>query len=101
MEGEEEPEDELNLLPWLWTNYVKLILEKLGKCGQPEAILPQIWLIGTGIASSLPFHAAGEYSFSWNSLNNFINHMRPWIPSRGFQFPIILIYKHPLPSKMT
>ncbi|KAB8207480.1 CHAT domain-containing protein [Aspergillus parasiticus] len=46
-------------LGWLWYEYVEPILTKLGYNVQssPEN-LPRTWWIGTGLASSFPFHAA-------------------------------------------
>ncbi|KAI9683056.1 MAG: hypothetical protein M1822_006251 [Bathelium mastoideum] len=55
-----ENADFRRLLLGLWEAYVKPILDDLGY--QPSSIdsLPRIWWIGTGLASSLPFHAAGD-----------------------------------------
>ena len=52
--------DYRRFLSWLWRGCVKPILDGLGY--QPSSIdsLPRIWWIGTGLASSLPFHAAGD-----------------------------------------
>jgi hypothetical protein len=50
-------------LSFLWSNCVRLVLERLGIFGRasgPE--LPRVWWIGTGLATSLPFHAAGDHS---------------------------------------
>jgi tetratricopeptide (TPR) repeat protein len=47
----------------LWSSCVRLVLERLGICEPPSGSeLPRIWWIGTGSASSLPFHAAGTHS---------------------------------------
>ncbi|KAJ5970776.1 uncharacterized protein N7479_000694 [Penicillium vulpinum] len=50
-------------LAWLWYECVKPILTRLGYTVQssPES-LPRVWWIGTGIASSFPFHAASDFS---------------------------------------
>ncbi|CAF9931585.1 MAG: hypothetical protein GOMPHAMPRED_005962 [Gomphillus americanus] len=50
-------------LNWLW-GYVKFILYVVGHADDSLAIdcLPRIWWVGTGLASSLPFHAAGDHS---------------------------------------
>lgn len=67
--------DHLNL-SWLWTNCVKVILEKLSSCTVPGPdTLPHVWWIGTGIATSLPFHAAGV-AFA-NSTENTLSHIVP------------------------
>ncbi|RHZ48891.1 uncharacterized protein CDV56_105798 [Aspergillus thermomutatus] len=47
----------------LWSDCVCLVLDELGFL-QPvcDEELPRIWWIGTGLASGLPFHAAGDHS---------------------------------------
>jgi tetratricopeptide (TPR) repeat protein len=57
-------QQDARLYSWLWTTCVKPILEKIAELtsGEEEANMkPRIWWIGTGAASSLPFHAAGIY----------------------------------------
>lgn len=51
-----------NFLSQLWTSCVKPILNEISKQDPVPEKLPRIWWIGTGVASSLPFHAAGDYS---------------------------------------
>jgi CHAT domain-containing protein len=47
----------------LWSDCVRLVLEELGFYKNSSSQeLPRIWWIGTGLASSLPFHAAGDHS---------------------------------------
>jgi tetratricopeptide (TPR) repeat protein len=47
----------------LWSDCVRLVLEELGLMRPSKSQeLPRIWWIGTGLASSLPFHAAGLHS---------------------------------------
>jgi tetratricopeptide (TPR) repeat protein len=50
-------------LSWLWTKCVQPLLRELGM-HKPQFFspLPRIWWIGEGVASFLPFHAAGEYT---------------------------------------
>ncbi|RFU25267.1 hypothetical protein B7463_g11074, partial [Scytalidium lignicola] len=50
-------------LKWLWEVCVKHILDAIG-CTKNVSIehLSRIWWIGTGLASSMPFHAAGKHS---------------------------------------
>lgn len=50
-------------LKWLWQTCVGPILERLGYRRQEakSTTLPRVWWIGTGVASSLPFHAAGDH----------------------------------------
>ena len=76
MESEAESQLGSDHLSWLWTNCVKLILEELDKCSTPMPnALPHVWWIGTGIASSFPFHAAGA-AFE-DSTDNTLSHIVP------------------------
>ena len=53
----------LGYLSWLWEVCVKQVLgEVCAAPGSSRHDLPRIWWIGTGLASSMPFHAAGNYS---------------------------------------
>jgi tetratricopeptide (TPR) repeat protein len=53
----------LKFLSWLWRGCVKPVLDELHYTVQHSADdLPRTWWIGTGFASSFPFHAAGDYS---------------------------------------
>jgi hypothetical protein len=71
--GETKTSTEIGFLSYLWLNCVRDILNKIG-CS-PIANLseqPQrrVWWIGSGVASSFPFHAAGLYDgFHWSSEN--------------------------------
>jgi hypothetical protein len=49
-------------LAWLWRTCVKVVLDELKVAGMisAEGLLPRIWWIGSGVASSFPFHAAGS-----------------------------------------
>ena len=50
-------------LAWLWQGCVREVLIECGfRVRQPGTELPRIWWIGTGLASSMPFHAAGDHS---------------------------------------
>jgi tetratricopeptide (TPR) repeat protein len=60
-------------LSTLWSDCVRLVFEKLGyyKAARSDG-LPRVWWVGTGFASSFPFHAAGldsvesaENTLSW------------------------------------
>ncbi|KAH0539149.1 hypothetical protein FGG08_004321 [Glutinoglossum americanum] len=53
----------LQFLSWLWRESVKPVLDELHYYGEPSAEnLPRVWWIGTGLASSFPFHSAGDIS---------------------------------------
>lgn len=51
-----------NFLSQLWKSCVKPVLKEISKDDLVSESPPRIWWIGTGVASSLPFHAAGDYS---------------------------------------
>jgi tetratricopeptide (TPR) repeat protein len=52
----------VRFLSQLWSECVRLVLDELGFCKPSKQELPRVWWIGTGLASSLPFHAAGLHS---------------------------------------
>ncbi|KAH8807488.1 CHAT domain-containing protein [Xylogone sp. PMI_703] len=54
--------DKSESLAWLWHACVKVVLDKLRatKMISRDGPLPHIWWIGSGVASSFPFHAAGS-----------------------------------------
>jgi tetratricopeptide (TPR) repeat protein len=55
-------------LTWLWRECVKPVLTELGYSAQPSPEnLPRVWWIGTGLASSFPFHAACDVSAGENT----------------------------------
>ncbi|RYP18997.1 hypothetical protein DL765_003580 [Monosporascus sp. GIB2] len=69
-------------LSWLWSSCVELVLARLETKAVPPlspdtgiqpSNLPRIWWIGTGAASSLPFHAATRYSSTVHSTENTLN----------------------------
>jgi CHAT domain-containing protein len=55
----------VNLLSWLWSTCVSPVLQKVAeyRVGRVKDDMPRVWWIGTGAASSLPFHAAGNYGY--------------------------------------
>jgi tetratricopeptide (TPR) repeat protein len=52
-------EEFLGYLSWLWQACVKQILGEISTQSRPTQGLPRVWWVGTGLASSMPFHAAG------------------------------------------
>jgi hypothetical protein len=66
-------DDFRDFLERLWRGCVKTVLTQLGLLSRPpDKDLGRIWWVGTGIANSLPFHAAGlhfpgsvENTLSW------------------------------------
>jgi tetratricopeptide (TPR) repeat protein len=53
----------LGFLSWLWRECARPVLDELHCHAQPSADdLPRIWWIGAGLASTFPFHSAGDVS---------------------------------------
>ncbi|WZH47126.1 CHAT domain-containing protein [Fusarium acuminatum] len=53
----------LEYLSWLWQACVKPILDEISATQKhPSQGLPRVWWMGTGLASSMPFHAAGLHT---------------------------------------
>ncbi|KAM5466949.1 hypothetical protein MauCBS54593_005568 [Microsporum audouinii] len=53
----------LGYLSWLWRVCVSPILKHINGFMEPlREEPPRVWWIGSGLASSMPFHAAGDYS---------------------------------------
>lgn len=74
-------------LQWLWTSCVKLVLDQLGFSAKLELHdLPRIWWIGVGLASFLPFHAAGDHSAGSveNTLSRVISSYTPTIKALSY-----------------
>lgn len=71
----------LKYLSWLWKACVKKVLDEIGNAPRPTAEdLPRIWWIGTGLASSMPFHAAGEHSLD-STENAYHRAISSYVPS--------------------
>ena len=104
--GETEAEIDPVQFSWLWSNCVKLILDELDAKGLASPETPRVWWIGSGIASSFPFHAAGNYSE--NSLDRIISSYTPTIKALGYSrsraptvLPNMFSAKRGLPPKLT
>jgi tetratricopeptide (TPR) repeat protein len=71
----------LQYLSWLWEACVKQILDEVYHSHEGIDDLPRIWWIGTGLASSMPFHAAGRHSAdsTENALSRAISSYAPSI----------------------
>jgi tetratricopeptide (TPR) repeat protein len=68
-------------LAWLWEVCVREILRKCDlRVQHSKRDLPRIWWIGTGLASSMPFHAAGDHSFR-SDRNLFTRAISSYTPS--------------------
>ena len=69
-------------LSWLWLSCVKPILKELKDIPALNSHEPpRVWWIGTGIASSFPFHAAGQYNKKLESYQDSENTLSQTIPS--------------------
>ncbi len=68
-------------MSWLWSGCVQPILNEV-KNSQPSDSqeLLRVWWIGTGIASSFPFHAAGQYSNDFGNYQDSENTLSQIIP---------------------
>ena len=57
----------LEFLSWIWDVCVKHVLNH--NLSAPNSVddLPRVWWIGTGLANSLPFHAAGRHMDSFEN----------------------------------
>ncbi|TWU71128.1 hypothetical protein ED733_002535 [Metarhizium rileyi] len=61
-ERAEKKRDYLAYLTWLWECCVEQILDKVRDLQDPSGNNPlRVWWIGSGLASSMPFHAAGKH----------------------------------------
>jgi tetratricopeptide (TPR) repeat protein len=62
--GEAELGVNIDELSWLWHSCVKVVLTRLKDGGFLDSAggLSRVWWIGSGIASAIPFHAAGACS---------------------------------------
>ena len=72
----------IDYMSWLWSSCVKPILKEI-KNSQASDFheLPRVWWIGTGIASSFPFHAAGHYINGFENFQDSENTLSQIIPS--------------------
>ncbi|KAH7159360.1 CHAT domain-containing protein [Fusarium sp. MPI-SDFR-AT-0072] len=70
----------LDYLSWLWETCVKQIIDEVCHSHNTENSLPRIWWIGAGLASSMPFHAAGIHS-STSAENAFSRVVSSYTPS--------------------
>jgi tetratricopeptide (TPR) repeat protein len=63
IESDVRLEHSTEFLSWLWSSCVKPVLQELAcyNPSPPPDKIQRVWWIGTGAASSLPFHAACQY----------------------------------------
>ena len=69
-------------MPWLWSSCVEPILKEVKNSQASDCReLLRVWWIGTGTASSFPFHAAGRYIKDSESAQDSENTLSQIIPS--------------------
>lgn len=73
-------------LSWLWDVCVDPILKELGTRDTTANHSPRVWWIGAGVASTMPFHAAGSHSINCteNTLSRAVSSYIPSIKALGF-----------------
>ena len=73
-------------LIWLWNVCVKQVIDQVRNYNVQGDDLPRIWWIGTGLATSMPFHAAGKHSrgATQNSLSSVISSYTPSIKALAY-----------------
>jgi len=71
----------VEFLKWLWEVCVKHVLHAI-RCTNNVSVehCSRIWWIGTGLASSMPFHAAGDHS-PGSTKNTFTHVISSYVPS--------------------
>ncbi|RKK85118.1 hypothetical protein BFJ69_g1819 [Fusarium oxysporum] len=71
---------------WLWDVCVDPILKELNTKDSTANNPPRVWWIGTGVASTMPFHAAGSHSINCaeNTLSRVVSSYIPSIKALGF-----------------
>jgi hypothetical protein len=71
----------VEFLKWLWEVCVKHVLDAI-RCTNSVSVehCSRIWWIGTGLASSMPFHAAGDHS-PGSTKNTFTHVISSYVPS--------------------
>ncbi|KAF4447587.1 hypothetical protein F53441_8882 [Fusarium austroafricanum] len=87
--SEQRPKNDefLDYLSWLWHACVKHIVAEISasQTHQSEG-LPRVWWIGSGLASSMPFHAAGVHTrgSKENAYCRMISSYTPSIKALGY-----------------
>lgn len=81
MGGEEESLMESHTLTWLWDGCVKLVFNELRGMDILNSGNTRVWWMGSGIATSFPFHAAGSdfKNASENALDLVVSSYTPTI----------------------
>ncbi|KAK3934877.1 hypothetical protein QBC46DRAFT_347180 [Diplogelasinospora grovesii] len=84
--GPEEQGVYLEYLSWLWEACVRQVLVEVGGGSDLTDGLPRIWWLGTGLASSMPFHAAGTHAdgSTENTFSRAISSYTPSIKALGY-----------------
>ncbi|KAF5227665.1 hypothetical protein FAUST_11634 [Fusarium austroamericanum] len=86
-EQREKNDQFLEYLSWLWHACVKHIVPEISASQtHPSEGLPRVWWIGSGLASSMPFHAAGIHTrgSKENAYCRMISSYTPSIKALGY-----------------
>ena len=94
----------LEYLTWLWHVCVKHILDHISLLHRGEQVFPRVWWIGCGLASSMPFHAAGIHinASRENALSKVISSYTPSVKALGYTHSQIkrIQNEHPMHDQM-
>jgi CHAT domain-containing protein len=76
----------LGYLTWLWRVCVKHVLDHVSTLYAEQQAVPRVWWIGCGLASSMPFHAAGIHAdlLRDNALSKVISSYTPSVKALGY-----------------
>ncbi|KAB5581191.1 CHAT domain-containing protein [Coniochaeta sp. 2T2.1] len=76
----------LGYLSWLWKVCVRQVLDEVCGGGGLADGLPRIWWLGTGLAGSMPFHAAGTHAAgsTENAFDKVVSSYTPSIKALGY-----------------
>jgi CHAT domain-containing protein len=76
----------LEYLTWLWRICVKHILDHVSTLYTGHQAFPRVWWIGCGLASSMPFHAAGIHANASrdNALSKVVSSYTPSVKALGY-----------------
>jgi TPR repeat protein len=86
LERTKKNEEYLEYLSWLWKVCVKNVIEEVHTGHGTTDYLPRIWWVGSGMASSMPFHAAGNHALgsTEDALNMAISSYTPSIRALAY-----------------
>jgi tetratricopeptide (TPR) repeat protein len=91
----------LEYLIWLWRICVKHILDHVSALCRGHQAFPRVWWIGCGLASSMPFHAAGIHTDASreNALSKVVSSYTPSVKALGYACSQIKCTKNDQPTQ--